>query len=211
YLVTKETQRALIARFKIIAGMDIAETRRPQSGRAHLTVASREIGLRCSTLPTAFGESIVLRVLDRSNIALNLKALGFEAQLERDFIALLDRPHGIILVAGPTGSGKSITLYTALSLIDGTEKSIFALEDPVEYQLPLVRQTQINEAIGLTFAEGLRTLLRQDPDVILVGETRDTETAKLMVRAALTGHLVFSTLHTNDAIGASPRLIDLGV
>src|SRR5206468_7983559 len=152
-----------------------------------------------------------LRVLDRSNIALNLKALGFEAQLERDFIALLDRPHGIILVAGPTGSGKSITLYTALSLIDGTEKSIFTLEDPVEYQLPLVRQTQINEAIGLTFAEGLRTLLRQDPDVILVGETRDRETAKLMVRAALTGHLVFSTLHTNDAIGAIPRLVALGV
>ena len=211
YLVPKEIQRAFIARFKIIAGMDIAETRRPQSGRAHLTVASREIGLRGSTLPTAFGESIVLRVLDRSNIALNLKALGFEAQLERDFIALLERPHGIILVTGPAGSGKTTTLYTALSLIDGTENSIFTLEDPVEYQLPLVRQTQINEAIGLTFAEGLRTLLRQDPDVILVGETRDRETAQLMVRAALGGHLVFTTLHTNDALGAIPRLVDMGV
>jgi type IV pilus assembly protein PilB len=211
YLVPKEIQPALIARFKIIAGLDIAETRRPQGGRANVTAASREVGLRFSTLPTAFGESIVVRILDRHNITPNLKSLGFEADLEREFIGLLDRPHGIILVSGPTGSGKTTTLYAALSLIDGTENSIFTLEDPVEYQLPLVRQTQINETIGLTFAEGLRNLLRQDPDVILVGETRDRETAQLMVRAALTGHLVFSTLHTNDAIGAIPRLVDMGV
>jgi type IV pilus assembly protein PilB len=211
YLVPKEIQPALIARFKIIGGMDIAENRRPQGGRANVSVASREVGLRFSTLPTAFGESIVIRILDRSNITLNLKALGFEPDVEKDFRATLDKPHGVILVTGPTGSGKTTTLYTALSLIDGTESSIFTLEDPVEYQLALVRQTQINETVGLTFAEGLRTLLRQDPDVILVGETRDTETAQLMIRAALTGHLVFSTLHTNDALGAIPRLIDLGV
>jgi type IV pilus assembly protein PilB len=211
FLVPKEIQPALIARLKIIGGMDIAENRRPQGGRANVSVASREVGLRFSTLPTAFGESIVVRILDRSNVSLNLKSLGFEPNMERDFRAVLDRPHGVILVTGPTGSGKTTTLYTALSLIDGTENSIFTLEDPVEHQLPLVRQTQVNETVGLTFAEGLRTLLRQDPDVILVGETRDTETAQLMIRAALTGHLVFSTLHTNDAIGAIPRLIDLGV
>ena len=211
YLAPKEIQPALIARLKIIGGMDIAENRRPQSGRANVSVASREIGLRFSTLPTAYGESIVMRILDRNNITLNLKALGFDPEVEQSFRSVLDRPHGVILVTGPTGSGKTTTLYTALSLIDGTENSIFTLEDPVEYQLPLVRQTQINEAVDLTFAEGLRTLLRQDPDVILVGETRDTETAQLMIRAALTGHLVFSTLHTNDAIGAIPRLIDLGV
>jgi type IV pilus assembly protein PilB len=211
YLVPKEIQPALIARLKIIGGMDIAENRRPQGGRANVSVASREVGLRFSTLPTAFGESIVIRILDRGNVSLNLKTLGFEPDLERNFRALLERPHGVILVTGPTGSGKTTTLYTALSLIDGTENSIFTLEDPVEYQLPLVRQTQVNETVALTFAEGLRTLLRQDPDVILVGETRDTETAQLMIRAALTGHLVFSTLHTNDAIGAIPRLIDLGV
>ena len=211
YLVPKEIQPALIARLKIIGAMDIAETRRPQGGRANVTAASREVGLRLSSLPTAFGESIVVRILDRGNASLDLAALGFEPDLERSFREVLDRPHGIILVTGPTGSGKTTTLYTALSLINGIENSIFTLEDPVEYQLPLVRQTQINEAVGLTFAEGLRTLLRQDPDIILVGETRDTETAKLMVRAALTGHLVFSTLHTNDAIGAIPRLVDLGV
>jgi len=211
YLVPKEIQPALIARLKIIGGMDIAETRRPQGGRANVTAASREVGLRLSSLPTAFGESIVVRILDRGNASLDLASLGFEPDLERGFRETLNRPHGIILVTGPTGSGKTTTLYTALSLINGIENSIFTLEDPVEYQLPLVRQTQINEAVGLTFADGLRTLLRQDPDVILVGETRDTETAKLMVRAALTGHLVFSTLHTNDAIGAIPRLVDLGV
>jgi type II secretory ATPase GspE/PulE/Tfp pilus assembly ATPase PilB-like protein len=162
-------------------------------------------------LPTSFGESVVLRILDRGNASLNLKGLGFEADTEKAFRSVLDRPHGMILVTGPTGSGKTTTLYTALGLINSAENSVFTLEDPVEYQLPMIRQTQINEAVGLTFAEGLRTLLRQDPDVILVGETRDAETARLMVRAALTGHLVFSTLHTNDAVGAIPRLVDLGV
>jgi type II secretory ATPase GspE/PulE/Tfp pilus assembly ATPase PilB-like protein len=211
YLVPKPIQPALTARFKILGGMDIAESRRTQSGRGSLLVGGREVGLRFSSLPTAFGESLVIRILDRRSISLDLAELGFDPELETGFRTLLDRPHGVILVTGPTGSGKTTTLYTALGLINGAENSIFTLEDPVEHQLPLVRQTQINETVDLTFAEGLRTLLRQDPDVILVGETRDTETAQLMVRAALTGHLVFSTLHTNDALGAVPRLVDLGV
>jgi type IV pilus assembly protein PilB len=211
HLMPKEIQPALIARFKILGRMDIGENRRPQGGRCSVVVGGRDIGLRLSSLPTSFGESIVARILNRSQINLNLAGLGLGAELEGPFRKLLDRPHGIILVTGPTGSGKTTTLYTALAQIDANRKSIFTLEDPVEYQLTLVRQTQVNEGIGLTFAEGLRTLLRQDPDVILVGETRDRETAQLMVRAALTGHLVFSTLHTNDAVGAVPRLVDLGV
>ena len=209
-LLPKAVQPALIARFKILGNMDITESRRPQGGRGTVSVMGREVQLRFSSLPTAFGESIVVRILDRP-AGFNLKAFGFSAGMEERFSALLEHPHGIILVTGPTGSGKTTTLYAALSRINGAEQSIFTLEDPVEFQLPLVRQTQINESIGLTFAEGLRTLLRQDPDVILVGETRDTETAQLAVRAALTGHLVFTTLHTNDALGAIPRLVDLGV
>lgn len=210
-LMPKEIQPALSARFKILGKMDIGEKRRSQSGRCSVTVNGRDIGLRLSALPTSFGESIVVRLLNRSQVNLNLGTLGMQPKMEQDFRALLQRPHGVILVTGPTGSGKTTTLYTSLAQIDTNRKSVFTLEDPVEFNLPLVRQTQINEAVGLTFAEGLRTLLRQDPDVILVGETRDTETAQLMVRAALTGHLVFSTLHTNDAIGAVPRLVDLGV
>jgi type IV pilus assembly protein PilB len=211
YLVPKEIQPALIARFKIIGGMDIAESRRPQGGRTNVELAGREIGLRLSCLPTSFGESVVVRILDRSQTLMTLPGLGFEPDVEKSFRSILERPHGVILVTGPTGSGKTTTLYTALGLINSAENSVFTLEDPVEYQLPMIRQTQINEAVGLTFADGLRTLLRQDPDVILVGETRDMETARLMIRAALTGHLVFSTLHTNDALGAIPRLVDLGV
>lgn len=210
YLMPKELQLALNARFKILGKMDIADTRRPQGGRSTVTVGGREIGLRISSLPTSFGESIVMRLLDRSNVKLELSRLAMPATMERQFRELLDRPYGILLVTGPTGSGKTTTLYTALGQINAAEKSVFTLEDPIEYQLPLVRQTQINEAVGLTFAEGLRTLLRQDPDVILLGETRDPETAQLMVRAAMTGHLLFSTLHTNDAPGAVPRLVDLG-
>lgn len=211
FLVPKPLQPALIARLKILGGMDIAESRRTQDGRGRVLIGGREIGLRFSSLPTAHGESLVLRILDRSSVDLSLGSLGFDPELEQRFRGLIERPHGVILVTGPTGSGKTTSLYTALGLIDGTENSVFTLEDPVEYQLPLVRQTQINDDIGLTFADGLRTLLRQDPDVILVGETRDTETAQLVIRAALTGHLVFSTLHTNDAISAIPRLVDLGV
>jgi type IV pilus assembly protein PilB len=211
YLVPKAIQPALTARLKILGGMDIAESRRSQGGRGTVIIAGRDVGLRFSSLPTAFGESLVIRVLDRRSVSLTLGSLGFAPDIEENFGRMLDKPHGMILVTGPTGSGKTTSLYTALGMINAATTSIFTLEDPIEYQLPFVRQTQINEAVGLTFADGLRTLLRQDPDVILVGETRDTETAQLMVRAALTGHLVFSTLHTNDALGAIPRLVDLGV
>lgn len=211
YLVPKAIQPALTARLKILGGMDIAESRRSQGGRGSMVVAGRDVGLRFSSLPTAFGESLVIRVLDRRSVSLSLGSLGFAPDIEESFGRMLERPHGLILVTGPTGSGKTTSLYTALGMINAATTSIFTLEDPIEYQLPFVRQTQITESIGLTFADGLRTLLRQDPDVILVGETRDTETAQLMVRAALTGHLVFSTLHTNDALGAIPRLVDLGV
>ena len=210
-LVPKEIQNALTARIKILGGMDITETRLPQSGRYNFNAGSRPVDFRFSSLPTAFGESLVLRLLDRSSLQLELVSLGFDDEMQTKFLGLLNRPNGVILVTGPTGSGKTTTLYAALSKLPASERSIFTLEDPVEFNLPLVRQTQVNEKIGLTFASGLRTLLRQDPDIILVGETRDQETAELMVRAALTGHLVLSTLHTNDALGAIPRLVDLGV
>ena len=210
-LVPKEIQNALTARIKILGGMDITETRLPQAGRYNFDAGSRPVDFRFSSLPTAFGESLVLRLLDRSSLQLELVSLGFDDEMQAKFLGLLNRPNGVILVTGPTGSGKTTTLYAALSKLPASERSIFTLEDPVEFNLPLVRQTQVNEKIGLTFASGLRTLLRQDPDIILVGETRDQETAELMVRAALTGHLVLSTLHTNYALGAIPRLVDLGV
>ncbi len=210
-LVPKEIQNALTARLKILGGMDITEMRLPQAGRYNFNAGSKPVDFRFSSLPSSFGESLVLRLLDRSSLQLELSSLGFDAEMESKFTSLLDRPHGVILVTGPTGSGKTTTLYAALSKLPAHERSIFTLEDPVEFHLPLVRQTQVTERIGLTFAVGLRTLLRQDPDIILVGETRDQETAELMVRAALTGHLVMSTLHTNDALGAIPRLIDLGI
>jgi len=210
-LVPKEIQNALTARLKILGGMDITETRLPQAGRYNFDAGSKPVDFRFSSLPSSFGESLVLRLLDRSSLQLDLSVLGFDPATEGQFTSLLNRPHGVILVTGPTGSGKTTTLYAALSKLPAHERSIFTLEDPVEFHLPLVRQTQINDRIGLTFAAGLRTLLRQDPDIILVGETRDQETAELMVRAALTGHLVLSTLHTNDALGAIPRLIDLGI
>jgi type IV pilus assembly protein PilB len=210
-LIPKEIQNALTARIKILGGMDITETRLPQAGRYNFDAGSRPVDFRFSSLPTAFGESLVLRLLDRSSLQLDLTSLGFNPTMEEQFSGLMERPNGVILVTGPTGSGKTTTLYAALSKLPAHLRSIFTLEDPVEFHLPLIRQTQVNDKIGLTFAAGLRTLLRQDPDIILVGETRDQETAELMVRAALTGHLVLSTLHTNDALGAVPRLIDLGI
>jgi len=210
-LIPKEIQNALTARIKILGDMDITETRLPQAGRYNFDLGGKPVDFRFSSLPSTFGESIVLRLLDRSSLQLDLTTLGFEPETEYRFTSLLDRPHGVILVTGPTGSGKTTTLYAALSKLPSDKKSIFTLEDPVEFHLPLVRQTQVNEKIGMSFAAGLRTLLRQDPDIILVGETRDQETAELMVRAALTGHLVLSTLHTNDALGAIPRLVDLGI
>lgn len=210
-LLPSAIRSALTARFKILAGMDTAEDRLPQDGRIHFAIGSEEVDIRVSSLPCSNGESLVMRLLDQSRLQLKLPTLGFSDQQEAEFTEILDQPHGVFLITGPTGSGKTTTLYSLLSMIDAEARSVFTLEDPIEYRLPLIRQTQIKDEIGLTFASGLRTLLRQDPDVILVGETRDQVTAELMVRAALTGHLVFSTLHTNDAISAVPRLTDLGI
>ncbi len=173
--------------------------------------AAAQVNLRVSSLPTSFGENIVARILDPSGQILSFPSLGFAPDMEEQFREVINQPYGVVLVTGPTGSGKTTTLYAVLQEVSTMDVSTFTLEDPIEYRMPLVRQTQIREEVGLTFSGGLRALLRQDPDIILVGETRDTETAQLMVRAALTGHLVFSTLHTNDAPGAIPRLLDMGV
>jgi type IV pilus assembly protein PilB len=210
-IVPKDLQDPFLARLKVMANLDVSETRLPQDGRFSFTVGRRELNIRMSCLPTNFGESIVLRILDGGALLLDLRALGLRAEDEATLAAAVQQPHGVVLVTGPTGSGKTTTLYTALNSVNRLERSVFTLEDPIEYRLPHIRQTQVNDKIGLTFGSGLRTLLRQDPDVILVGETRDKETAQLMVRAALTGHLVFSSLHTNDTFSAIPRLIDLGV
>jgi type IV pilus assembly protein PilB len=210
-LIPKPLQAPLTARFKLMANLDLTEKRIPQDGRIPFTLGARKIDLRVSTLPTNFGESLVLRILDKGALKLEFRALGFTPHDQARVQLMIHRPHGIILVTGPTGSGKTTTLYTALRHVNAKEKSVFTLEDPIEYQMPLIRQTQVNPEIGMTFAAGLRALLRQDPDVILVGEIRDQETADLAMRAALTGHLVFSTLHTNNALGAIPRLIDMGV
>ncbi|HEY5912575.1 MAG TPA: ATPase, T2SS/T4P/T4SS family [Verrucomicrobiae bacterium] len=210
-LVPKAMQSAVVTRMKILADLDLAETRVPQDGRATIIVGGRQVNLRVSSLPTNHGENIVARILDPSGQILSFPILGLRPELEAQFRKVINEPYGVVLVTGPTGSGKTTTLYTVLQEVSTMEVSTFTLEDPIEYKMPLVRQTQIHEEIGLTFSGGLRSLLRQDPDIILVGETRDTETAQLMVRAALTGHLVFSTLHTNDAPGAIPRLLDMGV
>jgi type IV pilus assembly protein PilB len=210
-LIPKAMQSAVTTRMKILADLDLAESRIPQDGRASILVGGRQVNLRVSSLPTSHGENIVARILDPSGQILSFQALGFLPDMEAQFRELLNKPYGVLLVAGPTGSGKSTTLYAVLQQVATMEVSTFTLEDPIEYRMPQVRQTQIKEEAGLTFSTGLRALLRQDPDIILVGETRDTETAQLMVRAALTGHLVFSTLHTNDAPGAIPRLLDMGV
>jgi type II secretory ATPase GspE/PulE/Tfp pilus assembly ATPase PilB-like protein len=210
-LVPKTMQSAVTTRMKILADLDLAETRVPQDGRATIIVGGRQVNLRVSSLPTNYGENIVARILDPSGQILNFPVLGMAPDMEARFRKVINEPYGVVLVTGPTGSGKTTTLYTVLQEVSTMELSTFSLEDPIEYRMPLVRQTQVREDIGLTFSSGLRALLRQDPDIILVGETRDTETAQLMVRAALTGHLVFSTLHTNDAPGAIPRLLDMGV
>lgn len=210
-LVPKDLQEPFTARIKVMANLDVSETRLPQDGRFSFTLGRLELNLRVSCLPTNYGESVVMRILDGSNLLLDVQSLGLRKVDEENLARAVSRPHGIILVTGPTGSGKTTTLYTALNSVNRQERAVFTLEDPIEYRLPHIRQTQVSEKIGLSFSAGLRTLLRQDPDVLLVGETRDKETAQLMVRAALTGHLVFSSLHTNDSFSAIPRLIDLGV
>ncbi len=202
---------AIISRIKIMARLNIAERRIPQDGRIKMKVLGREIDLRVSTLPTMYGESVVMRILDKSNTQIyDLKKLGFSEQINEQFEKLILRPYGIILVTGPTGSGKTTTLYGALNEINLPDKKIITIEDPVEYQISGINQIHVNPQIGLTFAAGLRSIVRQDPDVIMVGEMRDLETAEIGIRAALTGHLVFSTLHTNDAPSAIARLVDMG-
>jgi len=210
-LIPTRLRSGLSARFKLMAELNVTEKRVPQDGRIRFLYGRRDVDLRVSTLPTNHGESIVMRVLESSDSRPGFNDLGLSEKVQNDLQEVIDRPYGMVLVTGPTGSGKTTTLYTALSQVDALRRSIFTLEDPIEYAIPLVRQTQVKTDIGMTFAAGLRALLRQDPDVILVGEMRDTETAQLAVRAALTGHLVFSTLHTNDAVGVIPRLVDMGV
>jgi type IV pilus assembly protein PilB len=204
-------QSALASRIKVMAKMDIAETRNPQDGKIQVKMESRDLDLRISTFPTLHGENIVIRILDKSSVLLGLPELGFSPQDLKVFDKLIRRPNGIILVTGPTGSGKTTTLYAALAAVNSEEKNIITIEDPVEYEIPLIRQTQVNPKAGLTFANGLRSILRQDPDIIMVGEIRDRETAEIAIQASLTGHLVFSTLHTNDAASSLTRLIDMGV
>jgi general secretion pathway protein E len=207
----KRLQAAIISRVKIMAKLNIAERRLPQDGRIMLRVKGKEIDFRVSSVPTIHGESTVLRILDKSSIVLDIEVLGFPEDTLEEFQGLIQSPHGIILVTGPTGSGKTTTLYCALQKINSPEKKIITVEDPVEYQLPGVNQIQVKPAIGLTFANALRSIVRQDPDVILIGEIRDAETAEIAIHSALTGHLVLSTLHTNDAPSAITRLIDMGM
>ena len=207
----KQLQASITSRVKIMAGMNIAEKRLPQDGRIRIRIAGKDVDIRASCLPTSHGERLVLRILDTSQVILNLEQLGVEQDILVKWSQLIQRPHGIILVTGPTGSGKTTTLYASLSEINSTDLNILTIEDPVEYQLKGIGQMNVNSKIDLTFASGLRTILRQDPDVILVGEIRDLETAEIAIQASLTGHLVFSTLHTNDAPGALTRLVDMGV
>ncbi len=206
----KRLQAAVVSRVKIMAKLNIAERRLPQDGRIMLRVKGKEIDFRVSSIPTIHGESIVLRILDKSSIVLDIEKLGFPEDTMDGFQDLIQRPHGIILVTGPTGSGKTTTLYCALEKINSPEKKIITVEDPVEYQLRGINQIQVKPSIGLTFANSLRSIVRQDPDVILIGEIRDAETAEIAIHSALTGHLVLTTLHTNDAPSAITRLIDMG-
>jgi general secretion pathway protein E len=202
---------ALISRLKIMAELDIAERRLPQDGRISLRIGTRAVDVRVSTLPSAHGERAVLRLLDKSEGRLNLEALGMQGEVLRRFEQLVTQPHGIVLVTGPTGSGKTTTLYAALQRLDAASSNIMTVEDPIEYELAGVGQTQVNAKIDLTFAKALRAILRQDPDVIMIGEIRDFETAQIAIQASLTGHLVLATLHTNDAASAVTRLTDMGV
>ncbi|MEW6253386.1 MAG: GspE/PulE family protein, partial [Planctomycetota bacterium] len=202
---------AIVSRVKVIGRMDIAERRLPQEGRVHVVAEGREIDLRVSSIPTLLGEKVVLRILDKSNLNVALDKLGVSPAQLAPFRRIFSRPHGIVLVTGPTGSGKTTTLYSVLDLLAAPEKNIITIEDPVEYQLDGINQLQVSEAVGLSFARALRSILRQDPDVIMVGEIRDTDTARVAIQAALTGHLVLSTLHTNNAPGAFVRLVDMGV
>ena len=207
----KRIQSTLVSRIKVMARLNIAEKRLPQDGRIEIRIADKNVDIRVSTIPTAFGERVVLRLLDKSTVLLELSDLGLPEERLKLVDRLIRTPHGIILVTGPTGSGKTTTLYAALNTINNPDINIITIEDPVEYQIEGIGQIQVNPKIGLNFANGLRSIVRQDPDVILVGEIRDMETAEISIQSALTGHLVFSTLHTNDAASAVTRLIDMGI
>ncbi|MGH7276283.1 MAG: GspE/PulE family protein, partial [Candidatus Rokuibacteriota bacterium] len=207
----KRLEAAMLSRLKIMSNLDIAERRMPQDGRIKLRYSNREIDFRVSTLPTIFGEKAVLRILDKDALKLDMTQLGFDEWSLEKFNAAIHQPYGMVLITGPTGSGKTTTLYSAIHTINSPDVNIMTAEDPVEYNLKGVNQVQINEHVGRTFAATLRSFLRQDPDVILVGETRDLETAQISIRAALTGHLVFSTLHTNDCPSTIARLLDMGL
>lgn len=207
----KKVQNSLLSRVKIMANLNIAEKRLPQDGRIRIKLAGKDIDIRVSTLPTSFGESVVMRLLDRSKVLMTLDTVGLAGKNLQTIRELIHKSHGIILVTGPTGSGKTTTLYGALTEINKPDVKIITVEDPVEYQLPGINQTQVNAKIDLTFATGLRAILRQDPDVVMIGEIRDRETAEIAIQASLTGHLVLSTLHTNDSASSATRLIDMGV
>ena len=204
-------QPAIISRIKIMAEMDIAESRLPQDGRIRLRLENRDLDLRVSTFPTLHGENVVLRLLDRSAAVFGLQDLGFSPEVDGLYREIIRRPFGLVLVTGPTGSGKTSTLYATLSALNSPEKNIITIEDPVEYHIKMIRQSQVNPKAGITFANGLRSILRQDPDIIMVGEIRDRETAEIAIQAALTGHMVLSTLHTNDAVGTITRLTEMGI
>ncbi len=207
----KRLQNAIISRVKIMAKLNIAERRLPQDGRIRHRVAGKEIDMRISTIPTIYGESVVIRILDRGNVVLDLTKLGFPLSSLKHFESIIRKPYGMLLVTGPTGSGKTTTLYASLNKLNSPEKKIITIEDPIEYQLHGVNQIHVKPQIGLTFANGLRSIVRQDPDIIMIGEIRDAETAEIAIQAALTGHMVFSTVHTNDAAGAIARLSDMGI
>lgn len=207
----RSMQAAIVSRIKLLATLDIAERRIPQDGKISMRLNGREIDLRVSTLPTIHGEGVVIRILEKENVILDLSRLGMPSTIEESFQSIIKQPNGIVLVTGPTGSGKTTTLYCALNQINNGANKIITVEDPVEYQLHGINQIQVQTEVGLTFAKGLRAIVRQDPDVIMIGEIRDLETAEIAVQSSLTGHLVFSTLHTNDALSAVIRLIDIGV
>lgn len=202
---------SIVSRIKVLARLDITETRKPQDGRFQTNLDSQSLDIRVSVFPTVYGENVSLRILDSSSILIGLEDLGMESTFLDKYKELIIKPNGLILVTGPNGSGKTTTLYSTLNIINSPDKNIVTLEDPVEYQLPYIRQTQVNVEIGLTFADGLRSLLRQDPDIIMVGEIRDKETAEIAVQSSLTGHLVLTTFHTNNSLGALIRLVNMGI
>src|SRR5213078_4002774 len=207
----KQMQLALASRFKIMSSLDIAERRLPQDGRMRIRVGGKDFDLRVSIMPTVHGEKVVLRVLDKTNLSASIDKLGLDSETFQQFKTAIDAPHGLILVTGPTGSGKTTTLYSALNELNNPAFNIITVEDPVEFQVPGINQVPVKKEIGLTFANALRSILRQDPDIIMIGEIRDTETAEIAVEAALTGHQVLSTMHCNDAPGAVARMDDMGV